>query len=212
MLFNMLEKIEYYLKENNIKFDEFEIDGNKIDDYFRTAVTNIIRRMAHNNKDNTFYFDDAKYYLKRDNLGALYMEAISRDKKYKVIICSNLEKGVAMSTNENTAIFNQKIIMQDASVFKALRNIRKKIRYKIQNNEETKKLTPLEKRIIECKRMKSCFRNMYQKNSGKTLLLYHESKYFYDNQRTIDNILESINNYYATAEIIEDNKQLLLKK
>ena len=208
MMFVMLEKIDTYLKENNITFDEYKIDSDLLDDFFRIATTNIIRRIAYKNNEKIFYLDDASYYLKRDYNGELYIEATTRDKKYTVIICSDLEKGVGVSSSDTTAIYSQKVIIQDAAIYKMLQNVRKRIRSEIKHDERYKNITPLEKRKIEIIRMGLSLKQMYDKNKGHMLGLYEESEYRYVNELTIERIKKSFNNYYATAEIYDEEKIL----
>lgn len=196
-MFKMLDKIELYLKENNIDLTEMKLEGNIIDDYFRTAVTNIIRRGAHRNNDSKIYFDDADYYLKRDTAGNLYIEAISHDKKYRVLICDYLEKGLNISTDNYTFLYAQKAVMQDAAMYKILKNVRKRIRKEIELYDGFKSLTPLIKRKIEFNRMGVIIKHMYENNRGQLLTLYDQSQYCYNNQNTVDNIINAISEKYS---------------
>lgn len=200
-MFTMLEKIELFLKQNNINLNQMKIDGNLFDDYFRTAITNIIRRGAYKNNDTQIYLDDADYYLKRDINGELYIEAISHNQKYKVLICKDFEKGLAISTDEKTFLYSQKAVMQDAAMYKILRNVRKRIREEINTNENFKSLTPLVKRKIEFRKLGVILKHMYENNRGQLLTLYDQSNYCYDNQNTVDNITNAINEKYSKEGI-----------
>lgn len=206
MMFNMLERIDAYLNENKIIFDEIKINGSILDDYFRISITNIIRRQAYKNHDKTLYLDDADYYLKRDDFGNLYMEAISHDKKYRVIMCSSLEKGINVSTDDRTSLFSQKAIMQDAAVYKILKNVRRRIKHEIEIDGRFNDLTPLAKKKIEINRMGVSLKHMFENNSGQMLTIYDQSEYSLDNQLTVEKIKNYISNYDAIGEICTERE------
>lgn len=211
-MFNMIEKIDLYLKENNFVFDEIELDGSLFDDYFRLAVTNIIRRTAYKNHDKKLYFDDARYYLKRDIDNKLYILAISHDNRYKVIICDDLKRGVSISTDSYTSLFSQKSVMQDAAMFKKLRNIRKKIKSEIDEMGRHETILPLNKIKIEFIRMGYIFKHMYENNKGYLLTLYDKSGYWHDNDNSVSNIINYLSCFNCVGEIYSDNKTLERKK
>lgn len=211
-MFNMIEKIDLYLKENNFVFDEIELDGSLFDDYFRLAVTNIIRRTAYKNHEKKLYFDDARYYLKRDIDNKLYILAISHDNRYKVIICDDLKRGVSISTDSYTSLFSQKSVMQDAAMYKILRNVRRRVRREIDEMGKYETILPLHKRKIEFKRMGYIFKHMYENNKGNLLTLYDQSEYYYNNRVTVNNIIDFISCFNCIGEIYSEDMTLERKK
>lgn len=211
-MFKMIEIIDLYLKENNFVFDEIELNGSLFDDFFRLAVTNIIRRAAYKNHDKKIYFDDARYYLKRDINNKLYILAISHDNRYKVIICDDLEKGISISTDSYTYLFSQKSVMQDAAMYKILRNVRKRVKREIDKMGEYETILPLHKRKIEYIRMGYIFKHMYENNKGNLLTLYDQSEYYYNNRVTVTNIINYLSSFKCFGEIYSEDMTLERKK
>ena len=102
--------------------------------------------------------------------------------------------------------------MQDAAMYKILRNVRRRVRREIDEMGKHETILPLHKRKIEFKRMGYIFKHMYENNKGNLLTLYDQSEYYYNNRVTVNNIIDFISCFNCIGEIYSEDMTLERKK
>lgn len=184
-MFYFLNRIDDYIRTNGIPFRNIEFDSSYLPTYFNYAILNKIR----NSGTITFdMFIPLKYTLAYDEDNCLYLEAIGRDRRTRVVVYSteNYKQTV------NSSIIGYKVtdgtLYKEACLIKYNSNMRDVIMKRIKDTYPNKPLFDRIKMFHDL--MDDIYKTTY-KRVGKDI--YDLADYSREMNDATDKIVEYIN-------------------
>lgn len=203
-MFYFLNRIDDYIRTNGIPFRNIEFDSSYLPIYFNYAILNKIR----NSGTMTFdMFVPSKYTLAYDEDNCLYLEAIGKDRRTRVVVYSteNYKQTV------NSSIVGYKVtdgtLYKEACLIKYNSNMRDVIMKRIKNTFPNKPLFDRVKMFYDL--MDDIYKTTY-KRVGKNI--YDLADYSKEMSEATDKIIEYINylNVCYRDDLMEYDKERMI--